>query len=36
MSSYTLAILFFAVKPIEKKLLSIEIEILHTFALSEA
>jgi hypothetical protein len=36
MTSYTLAILFFALKPIVKKLLSIEILIFHTFALSEA
>jgi hypothetical protein len=36
MISYTLAILFFALKPIVKKLLSIEIVIFHTFALSEA
>jgi hypothetical protein len=35
MTSYTLAILFFAVKPIVKKLLSIEIVIFHTSALSE-
>jgi hypothetical protein len=36
MSSYTLAILFFALKPIVKKLLSIEIVLFHTFALSES
>jgi hypothetical protein len=36
MTSYNLAILFFALKPIVKKLLSIEIVIFHTFALSEA
>ena len=36
MTSYTLAILFFALKPLVKKLLSIEIVIFHTFALSEA
>jgi hypothetical protein len=36
MISYTLSILIFALKPIVKKLLSIEIVILHTFALSEA
>jgi hypothetical protein len=36
MISYTLAILFYALKPIVKKLLSIEIVIFHTFALSEA
>jgi hypothetical protein len=35
MTSYTLAIQFFALKPIVKKLLSIEIVIFHTFALSE-
>jgi hypothetical protein len=36
MISYTLSILFFALKPIVKKLLSIEIVIFHTFALSVA
>jgi hypothetical protein len=36
MTFYTLAILFFALKPIVKKLLSFEIMIFHTFALSEA
>jgi hypothetical protein len=36
MTSYTLAILFFALKPIVKKLLSIEIVIFYIFALSEA
>jgi hypothetical protein len=36
MISYTLSILFFAQKPIVKKLLGIEIMIFHTFALSEA
>jgi hypothetical protein len=36
MTSYTLAILFFALKPIVKKLLSIEIVIFNTFALWEA
>jgi hypothetical protein len=36
MISYTLSILFFALKAIVKKLLSIEIVIFHTFALSEA
>jgi hypothetical protein len=36
MTSYTLAILYFALKPIVKKLLSIEIVIFHTTALSEA
>jgi hypothetical protein len=35
MTSYTLAILFFALKTIVKKLLSIEIVIFHTFTLSE-
>jgi hypothetical protein len=35
MTSYTLAILLFAIKPIVKKLLSIEIVIFHTHALSE-
>jgi hypothetical protein len=33
MTSYTLAILFFALKPIVNKLLSIEIVIFHTFTL---
>jgi hypothetical protein len=36
MTSYTLAILFYALKPIVKKLLSIENVIFHSFALSEA
>jgi hypothetical protein len=36
MTSYTLAILFFVLKPRVKKLLSIEIVIFHTFVLSEA
>jgi hypothetical protein len=36
MTSYTLATLFFALKPKVKKLLNIEIAIFHTFALSEA
>jgi hypothetical protein len=35
MISHTLAILFFALKPKVKKLLSIEIVIFQTFALSE-
>jgi hypothetical protein len=33
---YTLAIIFFALKPKLKKLLSIELVIFHTLALSEA
>jgi hypothetical protein len=33
--SFTLAIQFYALKPIVKKLLSIEIVIFHTIALSE-
>jgi hypothetical protein len=36
MTFYTLAILCFALKQIVKKLLSIEIVIFHTFALSQA
>jgi hypothetical protein len=36
MTFYTLAILFFALKPIVKKIISIEIVIFHTFTLSEA
>ena len=36
MISYTLSILFFVLKPIVKKLSSIQIVIFHTFALSEA
>jgi hypothetical protein len=36
MISYTLSILFFAPKPIVKKVLSIEIVIFHAFTLSEA
>jgi hypothetical protein len=36
MTSYTIAIVFFALKPLAKKLLSIEIVIFHTFAFSEA
>jgi hypothetical protein len=35
MISYTLSIIIFALKPIVKKLLSIEIVIFHIFALSE-
>jgi hypothetical protein len=35
-TSYTMAILFFALKPKVKKLFSIEIVIFNTFALSEA
>jgi hypothetical protein len=36
MISYILSILLFALKPIVKKLYSIEIVIFHTFALSDA
>jgi hypothetical protein len=36
MTFYTQAIIFFALKPIVKKLFSIEIVIFNTFALSEA
>jgi hypothetical protein len=36
MISYTLSILIYALKPIVKKLLSIEIVIFYTFPLSEA